>query len=140
MQIENYPNYPSRRSPVIAQNMVAASQPIAAQAGLRMLMRGGNAVDAALAMSAVLCVAEPHMTGIGGDCFALISKSGKTKEIKVLNASGYAGRNYDLKYFLDKNITTIEPFSSHAVTIPGAIAGWKELHDKYGFLKWKDIF
>ena len=49
MQIENYPNYPSRRSPVIAQNMVAASQPLAAQAGLRMLMRGGNAVDAALA-------------------------------------------------------------------------------------------
>ena len=96
--------------------------------------------DVAIAMSIVLCFAEPHMTGIGGDCFALISKSGKTKDIKVLNASGYAGKNYDLKYFLDKNIKTIDPFSSHAVTIPGAIAGWKELHDKYGFLKWKDVF
>ena len=131
---------PSKSHAISKDGIVASSHPLSSQLGLDLLKDGANAVDVAIAMSIVLCFAEPHMTGIGGDCFALISKSGKTKDIKVLNASGYAGRNYDLKYFADKNITTIDTFSSHAVTIPGAIAGWKELHDKYGFLKWKDIF
>ena len=131
---------PSKSHAISKEGIVASSHPLSSQLGLDLLKDGANAVDVAIAMSIILCFAEPHMTGIGGDCFALISKSGNTKDIKVLNSSGYAGRNYNLKYFLDKNITTIEPFSSHAVTIPGAIAGWKELHDKYGFLKWKDIF
>ena len=131
---------PSKSHAISKDAIVASSHPLSSQLGLDLLKDGANAVDVAIAMSIVLCFAEPHMTGIGGDCFALISKSGNTKDIKVLNSSGYAGRNYNLKYFLDKNITIIEPFSSHAVTIPGAIAGWKELHDKYGFLKWKDIF
>ena len=134
-------NHSTKDKDAISSNgMAATSHPIATEEALRILQKGGNAVDAAIAASVVLSVAEPNATSIGGDCFALISKSGKTKDIKVLNASGYAGRNYDIKFFSDKNITTIEPFSSHAVTIPGAIAGWKELHDKYGFLKWKDIF
>ena len=72
MQIENYPNYPSRRSPVIAQNMVAASQPLAAQAGLQMLKRGGNAVDAALATAITLTLVEPTGCGLGSDAFAII--------------------------------------------------------------------
>ena len=76
MHIENYPNYPSRRSPVIAQNMVAASQPLAAQAGLQMLKRGGNAIDAALATAITLTLVEPTGCGLGSWC-SLCSANGR---------------------------------------------------------------
>ncbi len=131
---------PSKSHAISKDGIVASSHPLSSQLGLDMLKDGANAVDASIAMSIVLCFAEPHMTGIGGDCFALISKSGKTRDIKVLNASGFAGENYNLNFFLKNKITTIDPLSPHAVTIPGAIAGWKELHDKFGFFKWNDIF
>ena len=131
---------PSKSHAISKDGIVASSHPLSSQLGLDMLKDGANAVDASIAMSIVLCFAEPHMTGIGGDCFALISKSGKTRDIKVLNASGFAGEKYNLNFFLNNKITTIDPLSPHAVTIPGAIAGWKELHDKYGFFKWNDIF
>ena len=76
------------RSNVISSNaMLASSHPLASSVGLEILKSGGNAVDAALAMNAVLCVAEPHMTGVGGDCFAMLSVDGSTN-IKVLNGSG----------------------------------------------------
>ena len=81
------------RSNVISSNaMLASSHPIASSVGIEILKNGGNAVDAALAMNAVLCVAEPHMTGIGGDCFAMLSVDGGTK-IKALNGSGKASEN-----------------------------------------------
>ncbi len=131
---------PSRSHAISKNGIVATSHPLASQLGIDMLKDGANAVDAAIAMSIVLCFAEPHMTGIGGDCFALISKSGKTEDIKVLNASGYTGKNYNLNFFLDNKITNIDSLSPHAVTIPGAIAGWRELHDNFGALKWKEIF
>ena len=131
---------PSKSHAISKNGIVASSHPLSSQLGLDMLKDGANAVDVSIAMSIVLCFAEPHMTGIGGDCFALISKSGKTKDIKVLNASGFAGKKYNLNFFSNNNITAIDPSSPHAVTIPGAIAGWKELHDKYGFFKWSDIF
>ncbi len=131
---------PSKSHAISKNGIVASSHPLSSQVGLDMLKDGANAIDAAIAMSIVLCFAEPHMTGIGGDCYALISKSGKTDDIKVLNASGYAGKNYNQNFFSNNNIKFIDSFSPHAVTIPGAVAGWKELHDNYGFLKWKDIF
>jgi len=79
--------YPSQRSPLLAKNVVATSQPLAAQAGLRMLLKGGNAVDAAVAAAITLTVVEPTMNGIGGDAFALVWAEGK---LHGLNASGRA--------------------------------------------------
>src|ERR1051325_6616148 len=92
------------RSIVRAQHgMVASSQPLASQVGLEVLKRGGNAVDAAIAMAAVLNVTEPMMTGVGGDMFALVYWS-KTGELKALNASGRAPRALNLDYFAKKGI------------------------------------
>ena len=83
-------NLNSRRSNVVARNgMVATTQPLAAMAGVRMMMRGGNAVDAAVATAAALNVVEPHSTGVGGDAFALIWLADE-KRVLALNASGRA--------------------------------------------------
>jgi gamma-glutamyltranspeptidase len=95
------------RSVVRAQHgMVASSQPLASQIGLDVLKRGGNAVDAAIAMAAMLNVTEPMMTGIGGDMFALVYWA-KTKELKGLNASGRAPRALSLDYFAKNNVKTM---------------------------------
>jgi len=92
------------RSIVRAEHgMVASSQPLASQVGLEVLKRGGNAVDASIAMAAVLNVTEPMMTGVGGDMFALVYWS-KTGELKGLNASGRAPRALNLDYFKKKGI------------------------------------
>jgi len=92
------------RSIVRAEHgMVASSQPLASQVGLDVLKRGGNAVDAAIAMAAVLNVTEPMMTGVGGDMFALVYWS-KTGELKALNASGRAPHALNLDYFVKKGI------------------------------------
>src|SRR6185369_4996607 len=98
------------RSVVRAQHgMVATSQPLASQVGLEVLKRGGNAVDAAIAMAAVLNVTEPMMTGVGGDMFAIVYWS-KTKELKGLNASGRAPRALSLDYFAKNNIKRMPEF------------------------------
>src|SRR2546430_15429021 len=98
---------PAGRSVVRAsQGMVATSQPLASQVGLDVLKRGGNAVDAAIAMAAVLNVTEPHMTGVGGDMFALVYSS-KTGELTGLNASGRAPHALNLDYFKKKGITSV---------------------------------
>ena len=95
---------PAGRSVVRAsQAMVATSQPLASQVGLDVLKRGGNAVDAAIAMAAVLNVTEPNMTGIGGDAFVMIYSS-KTKKLEALNASGRAPRALNLEYFTSRKI------------------------------------
>ena len=107
--------------------MVATSQPLATQAGLRALERGGNAVDAALAAAAVLCVVEPMSTGIGGDCFALVWRDG---ELTGLNASGRAPAAADP----DALGTTIPVRGPLSVTAPGAVAGWAALAERHGRL------
>lgn len=104
--------------------MVATSQPLATRAGLRALERGGNAVDAALAAAAALCVAEPMSTGIGGDCFAMIFKSGV---LEGLDSAGPAPRAADI----DAPVATTGPAS---VTLPGAVAGWAALSERHGRL------
>jgi gamma-glutamyltranspeptidase / glutathione hydrolase len=118
--------------------MVASSQPLASQVGLEVLKRGGNAVDAAIAMAAMLNVTEPMMTGIGGDAFMLVYWS-KTKELKGLNASGRAPAALSLDYFAKKKTTKIPEFGMETITVPGAFDGWVTLLDKYGTMKLADL-
>ena len=122
----------SRRSPVIATNgMVATSQPLAAMAGLRMLMQGGNAVDGAVAAAAALNVVEPMSTGIGGDLFALVWNA-SDKGIRALNASGRAPAAADLEELRGQGHTHISSLSPHAVTVPGCVDGWHTLIEECG--------
>lgn len=140
---------PQSRSEVIAQNgMVATSQPLAAQAGLQVLMRGGNAIDAAVATAAVLNVVEPMSTGIGGDFFAIVYIA-KEKKLYALNASGVAptgatlGRLHTLGYDRDpKNWgpgSGMPLFGILPVTVPGAVWGWQEILSRFGTRSFKDV-
>ncbi|HEV8189279.1 MAG TPA: gamma-glutamyltransferase, partial [Pyrinomonadaceae bacterium] len=118
--------------------MVASSQPLASEVGLDVLKRGGNAVDAAIAMAAMLNVTEPMMTGIGGDAFMLVYWS-KTKELKGLNASGRAPGALSLDYFAKKQTTKMPEFGMESITVPGAFDGWVTLLEKYGTMKLADL-
>ncbi len=127
------------RSIVRAEHgMVASSQPLASQVGLEVLKRGGNAVDASIAMAAVLNVTEPMMTGIGGDMFALVYWS-KTGELKGLNASGRAPRALNLDYFKKKGIAAMPDSGMEPITVPGAFDGWVTMIEKYGTMKMADL-
>ena len=122
------------RSAVLALNgMCATSHPLAAQAAIDILRRGGNAVDAAIAGAVILGQAEPAMTGLGGDCFALISPAGGDDVIAV-NGSGRApalARAEDLRA---QGYTTVPPRSAHAVTVPGAVDAFCTMSDRWGRL------
>lgn len=119
------------RAPVFTQKaMAATSHPLATETALRIMRDGGNAVDAAIATAAVLCVVEHPMTGIGGDCFALVSKPGQ-KPI-ALNASGRAPAALTAELLLERGVRQIEMQSPHAVTVPGAIDGWAMLNRDHG--------
>jgi len=127
------------RSVVRSQHaMVASSQPLASQAGLEVLKHGGNAVDAAIAMAAMLNVTEPMMTGLGGDAFMLVYWS-RTKELKGLNASGRAPGALSLEYFAKRNIKQMPQFGMESITVPGAFDGWVTLLDKYGTMKLAEV-
>jgi gamma-glutamyltranspeptidase/glutathione hydrolase len=109
---------------VAAEAMVATSHPLATRAGLRALERGGNAADAALAAAAALCVAEPMSTGIGGDAFAIVWRDG---EATALDAAGPAPAHAD-------PLTPVEESGPRSVTVPGAVAGWVTLAQRFGRL------
>ncbi len=127
----NYP-YPSRRSVVFARRgMVAASQPLAAQAGLDALKKGGNAIDAAIAAASCLTVVEPTSNGIGGDAFALIWTGGK---LHGLNSSGPAPQNISHHVLAKASLKRIPQFGVLPVTVPGAPAAWAELARRFGRL------
>ena len=121
------------RSPVYGRRaMCATSHPAASLDCHRdRCAQGGNAVDAAIATAAVLAVVEPHMTGIGGDCFALIAKPG-SKKLIALNASGRAPKAATADWYAGQGIKRIETTSVHAVTVPGAIDGWCRLLADHG--------
>jgi gamma-glutamyltranspeptidase / glutathione hydrolase len=128
------------RSMVISKyGIVATSYVQASQAGAEVLRQGGSAVDAAIAANAVLGVEEPMMNGIGGDLFAIYfdAKSGK---LYGLNSSGWAPKGLTIEYMKARDVQKMPLRSIDAVTVPGAVAGWNALHDKFGKLPWKDLF
>lgn len=115
--------------------MVASSQPLANAAGIRILEKGGNCVDAAVAVSAALCVTEPPSTGVGGDCFVLFYDE-KTKAVHGLNGCGKSPQNLSIELLkqLDPSVKgpRLPLRNVHAVTVPGAIAGWLDAIEKWG--------
>ena len=124
--------FTSRRSNVRGRNgVVATTQPLAAMAGLRTLLNGGNAVDAAVATAATLNVVEPMSTGVGGDLFALV-KMGSEPKITALNASGRAASAASIQELRDQNFSEIPSDSPYAVTVPGTVSGWHLLIGRYG--------
>ena len=120
------------RSAVYAPHgVIATSQPLASAAGLAVLQRGGNAIDAAVTAAAVLNLVEPHMTGIGGDMFALIW-SAKDKKLVALNASGRAGAGMTREALVGRGRTEVPINGAEPITVPGALSGWAALLQRYG--------
>lgn len=127
--------YPSQRMPVLARNVVATSQPLAAQAGLRMLLRGGTATDAAIATAATLTVVEPTSNGIGSDAFALVWDG---TGLHGLNASGRSPRALDPTRFGGLDAMPLHGWDP--VTVPGAVSAWSALHKRFGRLPFAELF
>jgi len=133
-------DFTSRRSMVSARRgMVAASNPLASQAGLNILRQGGNAADAAIAAAAVMNVTAPASTGIGGDCFALYYDA-KTGHVTALNGSGRAPQALSIDYLAQQGISGELPARNpHAVTVPGAARGWEDLLKRHGTMTLADV-
>jgi gamma-glutamyltranspeptidase/glutathione hydrolase len=145
------PTFDSYRSPVLARRgMVASSQPLASQAGLSILMRGGNAADAAVATAAALNVTEPTSTGLGGDMFALFYDA-RTRQVTALNGSGRAPTALTIDLLEQQNLISrrpskisnqtrqLPPYHAHTVTVPGACAGWCDLIARHGSMPLAEI-
>lgn len=127
------------RSEVIAGNgMAATSQPLATQAAIDILKKGGNAVDAAIAANAVIGLMEPTGNGIGGDLFAIVWDA-ETEKLYGLNASGRSPYGLTLKYFKDRGMTSIPALGPLPVSVPGCVDGWFSLHERFGQLDMKAI-
>ncbi len=135
MDLRAHHHYPSRRSAVSADNVVATSHPLAAQAGLSMLAQGGNAVDAALAAAITLTVVEPSGNGIGSDAFAILWDGA---ELHGLNASGRAPAAWSKERFAGHERMPTHGWES--VTVPGAVSAWVSLSDRFGKLPFEALF
>lgn len=127
--------YVSQRTPALADNVLSSSQPLASSAGLRILARGGNAVDAALGAAMALTVVEPCMNGLGSDLFAIVWRDGA---LHGLNASGRAPAAWETARFADKPAMDSAGWGS--VTVPGVVSGWRALWDRFGSLPFEDLF
>ena len=127
--------YTSRRMPVLAANVVATSQPLAAQAGLQMLYKGGNAVDAALAAAIALAIVEPVSNGIGSDAFCILWDG---EQLHGLNASGRSPAGWTPGYFADHDRMPQRGWD--AVTVPGCVSAWVELSERFGKLAFGELF
>ncbi|MEP9353015.1 gamma-glutamyltransferase family protein [Xanthobacter sp. KR7-65] len=131
--------YPSRRLPVFGTNVVSTSHPLAAQAGLKMLWQGGNAVDAAIAAAAAMTLVEPCSNGLGSDAFCILWDGQK---LHGLNASGTAPAAWTPEYFRKKygaDARTLPMRGWDAVTVPGAVAAWVALSERFGRLPFADL-
>ena len=131
--------YRSVRTPVFARNVCSTSHPLAAQAGLRMLYKGGNAVDAAIAAAAAMTIVEPVSNGLGSDAFCILWDG---KELHGLNASGTAPASWTPEYFRKKygaDATTPPKRGFDSVTVPGAVAAWTTLSARFGKLPFADL-
>ena len=128
------------RSEVIGQNgMAATSHPLATQTAIDVLKSGGNAIDAAIAANAVLGLVEPTGCGIGGDLFAIVWDE-KTNQLYGLNSSGPASKKMSIDYVKQQGFEKIPAYGALPVTVPGAVAGWSALHDKFGQLPFENLF
>ena len=127
--------YASRRAPVFARNVVATSQPLAAEAGLDAMRRGGNAVDAALAAAITLTVVEPSMNGLGSDAFAIVWDG---EALHGINGSGRSPRAWDAERFA--GLTQMPVLGWDAVTVPGAVDAWSALSERFGALPFDALF
>ena len=127
------------RSNVLSTNGIAStSHPLSTAEAISVLKKGGNAIDAAIAASAVQAVVEPNSTGIGGDCFAIISLNGK-KPVSI-NGSGIAPKKANYNYFKSNKIDKIDLTSPHSVTIPGSVHAWYTIHKKFGKIDFYELF
>jgi len=129
--------FASRSEVIASHGMAATSQPLATQIALDILKAGGHAVDAAIAANAALGLMEPTGNGIGGDLFAIVWDA-QNKELVGLNASGRAPALMTLEYFRDRGIDKIPSYGPLPVSVPGAVDGWFELHDRFGRLSMSD--
>ena len=139
MNLQNTHGYPSTRLPLFARNIVSTSHPLAAQAGLRMLLQGGNAVDAAIAAAAALTITEPVSNGLGSDAFCILWDG---QQLHGLNASGTAPTAWTPGYFHRKHgsdALTPPKRGIDSVTVPGAVAGWAALSERFGKLPFADL-
>ena len=136
----NFDNpYPTTRIPVFARNVVSTSHPLAAQAGLRMLWKGGNAVDAAIAAAAAMTICEPVSNGLGSDAFAILWDG---KQLHGLNASGRAPAAWTPEYFRKKygdGARQLPKRGMDSATVPGAVSSWVALSQKFGKLPFGDL-
>ncbi len=131
--------YPSQRVPVFGRNIVSTSHPYAAQAGLRMLWKGGNAVDAAIAAAAAMTIVEPCSNGLGSDAFAILWDG---QQLHGLNASGTAPKGWTPEYFRAKygaDARTPAKRGWDSVTVPGAVSAWVALSERFGSLPFADL-
>jgi gamma-glutamyltranspeptidase/glutathione hydrolase len=128
--------YPTLRSPVFARNVVSTSHPLASQAGLRMLLKGGNAIDAAIAAAAALTIVEPVSNGLGSDLFAILWDG---QRLRGLNASGVAPAAWDPAWFERRHGGRQPMRGWDTVTTPGAVAGWVALSQRCGRLPFADL-
>jgi gamma-glutamyltranspeptidase/glutathione hydrolase len=118
--------------------IVAASQPLAAMAGIQVLEQGGNAIDAAIATNATMGLMEPTSNGIGGDLFAIIYEA-KTGKIYGLNSSGWSAKAMTPEFLASKGITQIPERGVYTVTVPGAVAGWAAMSERFGTLPFSTL-
>ena len=118
--------------------IVAASQPLAARAGVQVLERGGHAVDAAIATNAVMGLVEPYMNGLGGDLFAMVYDA-KTGTVSGLNASGWAPGGLTPALLKSRGMSEMPTDGIHSVTVPGAVAGWDALRTRFGRLPLREL-
>lgn len=122
------------------RSMIAASHYLASAAGHSMLERGGSAVDAAIAANATLCVVYNHMAGLGGDVFAQVW-SPQTGSVTAINGSGRAGEHADIELYTSMEWKKIEPRGPlAAITVPGVVHAWSELHKRFGKIPWQNLF